>query len=70
MNPRYPSVALRARHHCEYCGAPESMFNFPFEVELIQALAQGGEDSETNMALFDKIKEFEFLHKLYKNQIR
>jgi hypothetical protein len=51
MNVRYPLVALRARHRCEYCGAPESMFNFPFEVEHIRALAQGGEDHEMNWAL-------------------
>ena len=30
MNPRYPQVALRALHRCEYCHAPESVFNFPF----------------------------------------
>lgn len=51
MNVRYPPVALRARHRCEYCGAPESMFNFRFEVEHIRALAQGGEDDETNWEL-------------------
>ncbi|RIK26811.1 MAG: HNH endonuclease [Chloroflexi bacterium] len=51
MNARYPAVALRARHRCEYCSAPESMFNFPFEVEHIRPLSQGGEDHETNWAL-------------------
>ncbi len=51
MNPRYPPVALRARHRCEYCSAPESMFNFSFEVEHIRPLSQGGEDHEANWAL-------------------
>jgi hypothetical protein len=26
MNPRYPEVALRAGHRCEYCLAPEFDF--------------------------------------------
>ena len=33
MNPHYPLVAQRAAHHCEYCRAPEAVFNFAFEVE-------------------------------------
>ncbi|MEZ4661966.1 MAG: HNH endonuclease signature motif containing protein [Caldilineaceae bacterium] len=51
MNPYYPLVALRARHRCEYCQAPESLFNFPFEVEHIVPLAHGGVDHEDNLAL-------------------
>jgi hypothetical protein len=35
MNPRYVQVALRAEHRCEYCHAPEVVFNFPFEVEHV-----------------------------------
>ena len=35
MNPRYAPVAERAGHRCEYCRAPEAIFNFPFEVEHI-----------------------------------
>ena len=35
MNPNYPFVAERACHRCEYCHAPEAIFNFPFEVEHI-----------------------------------
>ena len=31
MNPHYPLVAERAGHRCEYCHAPEVIFNFPFE---------------------------------------
>ena len=35
MNPQYAEVARRAGHRCEYCHAPEVIFNFPFEVEHI-----------------------------------
>jgi hypothetical protein len=35
MNPHYRVVAQRAGHRCEYCRAPEAVFNFPFEVEHI-----------------------------------
>lgn len=51
MNPRYRKVAQRAAHKCEYCGAPEAIFNFPFEVEHIIPQSQGGVDDETNLAL-------------------
>lgn len=51
MNPRYPTVASRANHQCEYCRAPEALFNFPFKVEHIIPLAQAGADSEANLAL-------------------
>jgi len=30
MNPHYARVAQRAGHRCEYCRAPEAVFNFPF----------------------------------------
>ncbi len=33
MNPLYPFVAERAERRCEYCRAPEEVFNFAFEVE-------------------------------------
>lgn len=36
MNPNYTSVANRANHCCEYCRAPEIIFNFAFEVEHIR----------------------------------
>lgn len=39
MNPRYGQVAFRAEHRCEYCHAPEAVFNFPFEVEHITPVA-------------------------------
>jgi hypothetical protein len=51
MNPFYPLVALRAYHRCEYCHAPESVFNFPFEIEHVLSVALGGVDDETNLAL-------------------
>jgi hypothetical protein len=51
MNPRYPEVALRAGHRCEYCHAPEAVFNFPFEVEHVTPVARGGTDAATNWAL-------------------
>ena len=51
MNPRHPLVAQRAAHHCEYCQAPESVFNFPFEVEHILPPVRGGMDAESNWAL-------------------
>ena len=51
MNPLYPAVALRAGHRCEYCRAPEAVFNFPFEVEHITPIALGRDDSDGNLAL-------------------
>jgi hypothetical protein len=51
VNPRYPFVAARATHRCEYCLAPEAIFNFPFEVEHIIPLSRGGTDDEANLAL-------------------
>ena len=51
MNPHYPSVSARARHVCEYCHAPEAIFNLPFEVEHITPQASGGESNIYNLAL-------------------
>lgn len=51
MNPHYEIVAARAQHRCEYCRAPEAIFNFPFEVEHIIPISAGGEDGERNLAL-------------------
>lgn len=51
MNPRYSAVAQRANHRCEYCKAPEVVFNFPFEVEHIIPLSQKGSNDESNLAL-------------------
>ncbi|MBD2742334.1 HNH endonuclease signature motif containing protein [Coleofasciculus sp. FACHB-1120] len=51
MNPFYTLVADHAAHQCEYCHAPELVFNFPFEVEHIVPLYRGGADAEFNLAL-------------------
>lgn len=51
MNPRHARVALRAGYRCEYCRAPEAVFNFPFEVEHIIPVSRDGLDSESNWAL-------------------
>jgi 5-methylcytosine-specific restriction endonuclease McrA len=44
-------VAERARHRCEYCGAPEAIFNFPLEVEHVIPPGQGGSQADDNLAL-------------------
>jgi hypothetical protein len=51
MNPFYTAIAERANHRCEYCQAPELVFNFPFEVEHIIPLSRQGTDDEANLAL-------------------
>ena len=51
MNPHYTQVALRAGHRCEYCHAPEAVFNLPLEVEHIVPAARGGEDIAANWTL-------------------
>ena len=51
MNPYYASVAERAGHRCEYCRAPESIFNFNFEVDHIVPVALDGTDDRSNLAL-------------------
>lgn len=51
MNPNYEQVARRAGHRCEYCHAPEAIFNFPFEVEHIIPVSREGNDIEYNWAL-------------------
>jgi hypothetical protein len=51
MNPFYTAIAARALHRCEYCHAPELVFNFPFEVEHIIPTFLDGQDEESNFAL-------------------
>jgi 5-methylcytosine-specific restriction endonuclease McrA len=51
MNPHYKRVTLRAGLRCEYCHAPEVVFNFPFEVEHIIPLVREGTDTVSNWAL-------------------
>lgn len=47
----YWRVAARAKHRCEYCQAPEWIFNSRFEVEHIVPLAWGGLTFLGNLAL-------------------
>jgi hypothetical protein len=51
MNRHYPLVSQRAGHRCEFCRAPEAIFNFPFEAEHVIPVARQGPDEETNLAL-------------------
>ena len=51
MNPLYLATAERARHRCEYCLAPEEVFNFAFQVDHIRPQAHGGMDDTDNLAL-------------------
>jgi HNH endonuclease len=51
VNPNYPLVAQRAKHQCEYCHAPEVIFNVAFEVEHIFPISKGGLDDLQNLAL-------------------
>lgn len=51
MNPHYPLVAQRANHRCEYCHAPEVVFNFRFDVEHIVPISKDGTDMLANLAL-------------------
>ena len=51
MNSWYVLVAARAGHRCEYCRAPESIFNIPFEVDHIHPRSLGGGDDDRNLAL-------------------
>jgi hypothetical protein len=51
MNAAYPDVASRAGHRCEYCHAPEAVFNFPFEVEHVIPISQDGSNDLHNLAL-------------------
>ena len=50
MNRLYLLVAERAGHRCEYCRAPEAIFNFAFEVEHIVPTSRNGPDDESNAA--------------------
>lgn len=45
------AVARRANFRCEYCLAPEVLFNIRMEVEHINPLARGGADELSNLAL-------------------
>ena len=51
MNPHYFVVSRRAGHRCEYCRAPEVVFNFLFEVEHVLPSCRGGADDASNLCL-------------------
>jgi hypothetical protein len=51
MNSWYSAVASRARHRCEYCLAPEVIFNTVFEIDHIVPQARGGPSTLDNFAL-------------------
>jgi hypothetical protein len=51
MTPHYAQVALLAEHRCEYCHAPQAVFNLPLEVEHIVPVSRGGDDTAANWAL-------------------
>ena len=51
MNPRYPEIARRASRRCEYCRAPETVFNYRFDVEHIHPQVLGGPTDPDNLAL-------------------
>jgi hypothetical protein len=48
VNPNYPFVA---EHRCEYCHAPEVIFNIAFEVDHIVAVGRDGTDQPSSWAL-------------------
>jgi len=47
----YDSVADRAGHRCEYCHAPEVLFNHRFPVDHIIPRIHDGSDDIENLAL-------------------
>ncbi|HEX9959968.1 MAG TPA: HNH endonuclease [Pyrinomonadaceae bacterium] len=51
MNKNYSFVAARAKRTCEYCHAPEAVFNLQSEVEHIEPLSRGGSSEPENLAL-------------------
>ena len=51
MNPFYSIVAERAGYACEYCRAPDAVFNFPLEVDHFVPLSAGGTKDLGNLVL-------------------
>ncbi len=44
-------VEARTGERCQYCQAPQSACGYRFRLEHIVAIAQGGHDDESNLAL-------------------
>lgn len=51
MNPRHPDVSKRAGEKCEYCKAPQRLFNMLFEVEHVVPVAAWSDERSENLAL-------------------
>ena len=47
----YELVAARAEHRCEYCQAPEAIFNHRFPIDHVVPRVFGGTDDPDNLAL-------------------
>lgn len=54
-HPNYTFVAQRAKHRCEYCHAPEIIFNVAFEVDHIIPISKKGKNEQENLALCCRI---------------
>jgi hypothetical protein len=50
-SPHYAQVAERAAHRCQYCLAPERLFNKEFEVEHVDPEGRGGPTVLENLVL-------------------
>ncbi len=51
MNRFHRAVAERATYRCEYCHAPEELFNGTFDVDHVRPRSRGGTDALGNLAL-------------------
>jgi HNH endonuclease len=49
VNRRYAAVAERAAYRCEYCHAPEAVFNFSLEVDHVTPQSRGGTNRLDNL---------------------
>lgn len=51
MNPFYAAASQRAQRRCEYCRAPEDIFNFHFAVDHVFPIGLGGANDLDNLVL-------------------